>query len=140
MKIKTVRYERLFPVGAYLNEKIGFEAELDEPYLHQPEGNSPQWLIETPEYVINHLRQLAENIHKEKYPHLYTESGTPIVVRQVEEVETTTPRQEKIEGMKSIIKLCSTQSFLEKQRKNVEELNDPELWAAFEEKLQSLQK
>ena len=28
MNITKVKYEKLFPTGAYLNEKIGFEAEI----------------------------------------------------------------------------------------------------------------
>ncbi len=82
MNIKTVKYERLFPCGAYLNEKIGFEAEVGSVHLLNEEllehGIHPV-RMETPEEVVNKLRQLAEDIHREKYPHFYLPEGTSTI-------------------------------------------------------------
>jgi hypothetical protein len=30
MKIKTVSYSKLFSLGMYMNERVGFEAEIDD--------------------------------------------------------------------------------------------------------------
>lgn len=54
--IKTVNYQKLFPVGAYLNERIGFEASVDE-------GQDP---LE----VLSQLKSLADKFHKESNPQL----------------------------------------------------------------------
>lgn len=59
MTIITIKYEKLMPTGAYMNEKIGFECSIEER--------------ENPMEVITKLRELAEQAHKEKYPHLYHE-------------------------------------------------------------------
>lgn len=52
---------------------------------------------------------------------------------------TPIPINEKIEGMKSIIKLGHTKTFLEKQKAKVEELNDPSLTEAYNNKLKSFE-
>lgn len=72
--IQVIKYEKLLPTGAYLNEKIGFEVSVDF------EPTNENVLLE-----IERLRILAEQSHKEKYPHLYTESGSPIETKQVED-------------------------------------------------------
>lgn len=63
MNITKVKYERLFPVGAYLNEKIGFEADL----VQITNIDTFEKTSESPNEAIEKLRQLAEVIHKEKY-------------------------------------------------------------------------
>jgi DNA primase len=57
MKIDRINYQRVFPCGAYLTERIGFEATLDA-------GEDQRGAIEQ-------MRQMAEDIHREKYPHYY---------------------------------------------------------------------
>lgn len=58
MRIDRINYQKVFPVGAYLTERIGFEATLEE-------GEGAQT-------AIDQLRQMAEDLHKAKYPHYYT--------------------------------------------------------------------
>lgn len=60
MNIIKVSYEKLFPTAPYLNEKIGFEAEINEEK-------------ETPEQVLSQLSEIAEEWHKANNPHLYQE-------------------------------------------------------------------
>jgi hypothetical protein len=57
MKIERIHYQRVYPVGSYLTERIGFEASIEE-------GQDPRAAIEQ-------MRQMAEDIHREKYPHYY---------------------------------------------------------------------
>jgi hypothetical protein len=57
MRVEKINYQKVFPVGSYLTERIGFEASMED------------W--EDPKAVVEELRQMAEDIHKEKYPHYY---------------------------------------------------------------------
>jgi hypothetical protein len=62
MRIERINYQRVFAVGAYLTERIGFEASLEEG--------------EDQRSAIEQMRQMAEDIHREKYPQYYT-NGLP---------------------------------------------------------------
>lgn len=63
---------KLFPYAPYLNEYIGYEETI-------PDGSSDEEALA----ATDRLRKLAERSHKEKYPHLYTEDGRPVIVKQV---------------------------------------------------------
>jgi hypothetical protein len=63
---------KLFPYAPYLNEYIGFEESIPD-----------NWTDEQALAMADRLRKLAERSHKEQYPHLYTESGLPVIVKQV---------------------------------------------------------
>lgn len=77
MTITKVEYSKLLPTGIYSNERIGFEAELG--YTPNTDSTDGYPMIpENPLEAISKLRQLAEQSHKEQYPHLYTENGKPI--------------------------------------------------------------
>jgi len=56
MKIKSVNYQKMFPIGPYLNEKIGIEIELDD--------------TETAESALDLAKMIAEDWHKENNPQL----------------------------------------------------------------------
>jgi hypothetical protein len=62
MRIERINYQKVFPCGAYLTERIGFEASMED------------W--EDPKAVVEELRQMAEDIHREKYPQYYV-NGLP---------------------------------------------------------------
>lgn len=133
MNITKVKYEKLFPTGAFLNEKVGFEMGIDLPLATSPETEhqNEQYVL----CAIENLRCLAEKSHKEKYPHLYTESGSPVEVKQAPEERITDPDQALIET----IGYCSSLQLLEKFRPQVERRKNPEVTQAFENKLKSLQ-
>ena len=63
MKITTVSLSRTIPTGAYMNDKIGLEATLEdgEPY----------------QSALNQLNSLITEWHKKANPHLYQESKPP---------------------------------------------------------------
>lgn len=111
MTITKVKYEKLFPTGAYLNEKIGFEAELGTVTLMDEKINGldiyPQ-RIETPQEVIEHLRNLAEEIHKKQYPYLYTSNGKPITIEQSPEGIINKQDEKKLIEPENKIDNCTT--------------------------------
>lgn len=152
MNITKVKYERLFPVGAYLNEKIGFEAEIGSiPVVDKQLNDIGVYPVkmESPQEVINNLRQLAEDIHKTKYPHFYTEgeidypySGLPMPSEQSSQKvnsEITPSKDERISSFIATINMCSSKKFLENFSKRVSEENNPELTEAFNNKLKSFE-
>lgn len=55
---------KLFPYAPYLNEYIGFEED-------QRDG-------ETNIEAVARLRKDAEQAHRERYPHLYTDGESPV--------------------------------------------------------------
>lgn len=156
MTITKVKYERLFPCGAYTNEKIGFEAEIGFVSIIDEELNGlgihPQ-RSETPEDVIEQLRQLAENIHKEKYPQYYQHE------RQFEEKYTnlgvTIPSQydavdkplsvpmENMDKIQAFIEVINskyqTKKTLENLKSQIDKENNEKLTEAYNNKLKSFQ-
>jgi hypothetical protein len=71
MKIDRIHYQKVFPVGAYLTERIGFEASLDEG--------------ENADQAVAQMRQMAEDIHKANNPHLYINGQRKIDLPHPEE-------------------------------------------------------
>jgi len=63
MKITTVNYQKVFPLGQYVNERIGVEIQCDG--------------LESPEDCLITAKSMVERFHKENNPHLYQET-TPI--------------------------------------------------------------
>lgn len=63
MKITTVNYQKVFPLGQYINERIGVEIQVD------PDESEVEALREA--------KRIVEQFHKDNNPQLYTE--TPIV-------------------------------------------------------------
>lgn len=63
MKIERITYQKAFITGPFLQEKIGFEAEIDEH-------------IQSVHDALMQLKSMAEGFHKEANPHLYQESKT----------------------------------------------------------------
>src|SRR3990172_7780362 len=70
MKITTVKYEKLFPTGSYLNERIGMEATLDDE--------------EDEHKVLQLLKNLVENFHVKSNPQLADTITAPVPEMQVD--------------------------------------------------------
>lgn len=68
MKITTINYKKVFPIGAYQNEPLGIEATLDE-------GEDPIEAFKT-------LKQLAHEAHKAMNLQLYKEEGRYVPTSQ----------------------------------------------------------
>jgi hypothetical protein len=83
MKIVKISYQKAFATGPFLQEKIGFEAEIEG-------GN------QTAEGCLSLLKEMAERFHREANPLLYQES------KQSEMVRSFTPQQTGPSVMPSI--------------------------------------
>jgi hypothetical protein len=149
MTITKVKYEKLFPTGAYLNEKIGFEAEIvSVPASSTPEdviewhnlGITPQ-RIESPLEVVESLRKLAEQSHKEKYPHLYTESGSPVTFSEPEvpiiPKNNSEAKQNTVDKMIADINSCKELKVLESYKLIAK--SNPAFQEAYDNKLKEFQ-
>ena len=144
MKITKVKFEKLFPVGAYLNEKIGFEAEIDFGYNMDKQMTEP---MESAESVLSQLRQLAEDCHKEKYPHLYNGNEQQEVQgTTITNIPTEAPnhndkersREEVIAAHLITIGECKTLRNLEMFANMVQRENDDRLYEAYNNKKKEL--
>jgi|HubBroStandDraft_3_1064219.scaffolds.fasta_scaffold07562_4 hypothetical protein len=62
MKIERITYQKAFITGPFLQEKIGFEAEIDEH-------------VQSVHDALMQLKSMAEDFHKKANPHLYQESA-----------------------------------------------------------------
>lgn len=82
MKVTKITYSKKFPYAPYLNESIGFEADVLE-------GENVYDSIQI-------LRELAENSFKTAHP-------TVVLQKQVEEVDKRTPEQMKIDDIALIM-------------------------------------
>ena len=120
--ITKVSYSQKFPTGAYLNCDIGFEASIIDG-------------VDDPKEALSTLQKLAESFHKSSFSHLYTESGKPIEVKQVEDKPELTQEEALIALIEND---CKTIQLLERQRKQVERFNNERVTAAFENKLKQL--
>lgn len=126
MKITTIQYKKVFPIGAYQNEPLGIEATLDE-------GEDPIEAFKT-------LKQLAHEVHNTLNPQLYTE--TPIHNNSQWEVNTNTqeqpPSTPKTQPHSTIeaIKSCTTLKVLQEFDLIVKNMSNkyPEIKEAYDKK------
>lgn len=63
MKIKSVRYERLFNVGEYQNETIGFIADVDAKEKPETALGKLYDMVTTANKSCNRLREIAYRLH-----------------------------------------------------------------------------
>lgn len=73
MKIVKVTYQKSYIIGPYLQEKVGFEADISEPEPN-PEGG---FYIYSPEGALTRLKEMADEWHKKHNLHLYEERQLP---------------------------------------------------------------
>ena len=82
MKVTKIIYSKKFPYAPYLNESIGFEAEVGEN--------------EHIDEAIQYLRELAEQSFTTAHPNV-------VLQKQVEEVDKRTPEQMKADDIADIM-------------------------------------
>lgn len=115
MKISKVFYEKLFPTGSFLNERIGLEASLDP-------GDDPIVALE-------HLKDKVEFFHETSNPLLDTvapDQHMPPIIS-----EKPIPADQRIAVIIADIYSCKEFTVLESYRLMVK--GNPELEAAYEE-------
>jgi hypothetical protein len=89
MNIKSVTYQKVYAIGAYITERIGVEASVDE-------GQDPK-------FVLAELKKLCDEVNTANNPHL-TETNAP--------EPTTLPtlkveREQKPTSIEDQIKACT---------------------------------
>lgn len=89
--------------------------------------------------VWNELKDIVDAAVREKYPHLYTESGKPVTIEQIRDVQID--KEDPIAGHIAAINSASNLAALNWFRTLVEKEGDkyPELRQAFDNKLKQLQ-
>lgn len=119
MKVDKVTYTKSYSIGPFLQEKVGFEASID------PE--------DIPENVLNYLKVMADQWHKENNPHL----DVPMYEQTIPDMQVDAPksRNEKIlAGISTCndITVLKSYSLLAKQ--------DEATLLAYNKKLEELSK
>lgn len=128
MRVDRVSYQKIFPTGmAYLNHKIGVEIQVDENDNWQEcfelaKRMVEQWNLESNPGMAAAMEYMSLTGMQVKYP-----------------IEPAPSKDEKVEGMKQLLQLCTTKQLLERQRGQVERLNNPEVNELFQSKLKSFQ-
>ena len=122
MNIERISYEKVFPLGAYMNEKIRIDVSLEA-------GEDAIAALDT-------ARNLAHEYHQ---THAHTVFEDEMRGVQIREVEPSTP-QDKIEGFKQVISMCTTLTALERFKLQVERTQSEELTNAYNEKHAELEK
>jgi hypothetical protein len=92
MKIILASYQKVFSVGAYVTERIGLEASIDDS--------------ENPEAALAILKGLVTKFHTENNPQLAVEivadnPAVPVVNIEKQDEEPTMTEQEMLERMDS---------------------------------------
>lgn len=118
MKINKVFYEKLFPTGSFLNERIGMEASLDP-------GDDEQG-------ALHSLKEKVEKFHKDSNPLLDTVAPDqqPIIS------EKPIPADQRIAVIIADIYSCKELKVLESYKLMVK--GNPELQAAYDQKFKEL--
>lgn len=122
MKINLITYNQLFPLTAFLNERIGFEASLDEG--------------EDPTEVLAELKKLSVEFYKKSNNHL-EENGLLSRVEVREPIKVEKP-QNGVESLTADIESCKELKVLESYKFIAKQ--NPVIQEVFNKKLLELQK
>lgn len=127
-----VKYRRLYPIGPYLNEEIGFETSISDDGDAMAELETLRSLCDDAHKKLNPGLELSIN---SEYSHLL-QNHPSIPETQVER----TPKDKAIDAQIITINSYSDKAKLETFFKSmVERANEPRLTEAYELKLKSLQ-
>lgn len=125
MKIVAVNYQKVFPLGQYINERIGVEIQVD------PDESEVDALREA--------KRIVEQFHKDNNPQLYTE--TPIH-REKEDLFAVAIQSPKNQPHSTIeaINSCTTLKVLQEFDLIVQNMSKkyPEIKEAYDNKLKEL--
>ena len=125
MKPTMISYQKLFPLGIYINERIGIEMQLDD-------GDSP-------EVALAKAKEIVHKFHKDSNPELVDSQPIPDDAGYKMQDEKQ-PEPDKIKAFIELINSkYQTSKTLESLRAKVEKENNPQLQEAFDNKLKQLQ-
>ena len=128
---------KLFPYAPYLNEYIGFEMDVADDC-------DPLVEVET-------LRRLAEESHRDRYPHLYPNGSEAVVdgfatpfgnngTTQSSQKENTEEPTDRIQAFIDLINSkYQTKTSLEGYKTKVEQVGDERLTEVFNNRINSFQ-
>lgn len=125
MKFTKVSYSKVFPLGAYTNERIGAEIELGEG--------------EDPKQGLADMKAMVEEFHKQANPWMYSEQHfeTEQIVDSSGLQNIPPPQKEK--SLEELIRESTTQKMLNSYRLLVYAKSTPkETKELYEEKLREL--
>lgn len=111
MKVRTISYQRAFPIGPFLQEKIGFDADID---IEIEDG-------EAIKKAAALLKAAAEEVHKANNPQLYEESVRQVPIEKIMEDQLTGDLKEDMKSCKDI-KTLESYRFLVKGNEELTEL------------------
>lgn len=121
MNISKVTYSKVFPLGAYTNERIGAEVDLQ--------------VGDDPKQALADAKKLVEEFHREANPYLFS---VPDNFIQGEETMQDAPPQPK--SISELIAECKTIKDLKSYRMIVYTKDSPpETQEQYETKLRELQ-
>lgn len=137
MKITTVNYQKVFPLGQYINERIGVEIQVD------PDESEVDALREA--------KRIVEQFHKDNNPQLYTETtvhnnsqfedspNAPWNLRKADEQPPYTPKTQPHSTIEAI-NSCTTLKVLQEFDLIVKNMSSkyPEIKEAYDNKLKQL--
>jgi len=119
MKIDRINYQKVFPLGMYINERIGVEIQLDK-------GDNP-------EEALLKAKEMVEAFHKENNKWLYMEVNMDAIP-----IEKPKPEEIRIGLFAEDINSCKDMETLKGYRLLVK--GKPELQQAYDNKLKELSK
>lgn len=125
MKPTMISYQKLFPLGVYINEGIGIEMQLDD-------GDSP-------EVALAKAKEIVHKFHKDSNPELA--DCQPIPHDAGYKInEEKQPEPDRTQAFIDLINSkYQTKKTLESLKPKVEQENNPAIQQAFDNKLKQLQ-
>lgn len=124
MKVDKVTYTKSYSIGPFLQEKVGFEASID------PE--------DIPENVLNYLKVMADDWHKENNPPTGMGIELPGGPMNIPIPDRYVDRGNPKEALAHDINSCIDIKVLESYKLLVK--NSPDLQEVYEKKLAELKK
>ena len=123
MKPTMISYQKLFPLGIYINERIGIEMQLDD-------GDSP-------EVALSKAKEIVHKFHKDSNPELVdSQPLIPSPELPITQVKKDS-KEEAIQRMINEINACANKKTLDSYKLIAK--TSPELQEAFDNKLKQLQ-
>lgn len=138
MKITTVNYQKVFPLGQYINERIGVEIQVD------PDESEVE--------ALRQAKRIVEQFHKDNNPQLYTETPSNslhwdvLSIQQITKTENSdyldikTPPKPKPHSTIEAINTCTNLKTLQEFDLIVKNMSNkyPEIKEAYDNKLKEL--
>lgn len=123
MKVTSINYQKVFPLGQYINERIGVEIQVD---ANEDENE-----------CLRQAKLLVERFHKDNNPHLYQEQESEPIVIYGEPLRKSSDKKPQIESYIDDI-LAVTDPEKLKNEWSLLAKSNPKLQQAYESKLKQL--